>query len=302
MLSIGGITYTGDWDTALSQNPAQLGQQRRRGRPAARRRHRDRLRGQLGAEPAGLQAFINAYRSVLPYDATGADPAARLTIDLAAGDRWLIELDQYATADWLDTRHPGARLRQRDGAQQAADRLRRRVELAGAPRPASPTTTRRSRRWPRRSSPAASTSPRATRSRPSAPNFAARVQNATGALDRRTPHPTARAPPPACSATCSGPPRRPSTRGVTTDPPNTCEGGVGVGASTYSRSRSRCRPSGRADGPGFRAGAEPGRGGRAPERAGPARGWARGRLVRALQPGRQGMSEYAASPTRSTVL
>jgi hypothetical protein len=26
----------------------------------------------------------------------------------------------------------------------------------------------------------------------------------------------------------------PSTRGVTTDPPNTCEGGVGVGAGTYN--------------------------------------------------------------------
>jgi hypothetical protein len=26
---------------------------------------------------------------------------------------------------------------------------------------------------------------------------------------------------------------RPSTRGVTTTPPNTCEGGVGVGAATY---------------------------------------------------------------------
>jgi hypothetical protein len=27
---------------------------------------------------------------------------------------------------------------------------------------------------------------------------------------------------------------RPSTNGVTTDPPNTCQGGVGVGASTFN--------------------------------------------------------------------
>ena len=41
----------------------------------------------------GLQAFINAYRSAHPYDPTGTNHAARLTIDLAAGDRWLIDLD-----------------------------------------------------------------------------------------------------------------------------------------------------------------------------------------------------------------
>jgi hypothetical protein len=53
-----------------------------------------------------LQAFIDAYRSQLPYDATGVNPAARLTIDLAAGDRWLIALDQYATQNWLSTTNP----------------------------------------------------------------------------------------------------------------------------------------------------------------------------------------------------
>ncbi len=55
---------------------------------------------------AGLQAFIDANRSVLPYDATGTNHAARLTIDLAAGDRWLIALTQKATADWLTTANP----------------------------------------------------------------------------------------------------------------------------------------------------------------------------------------------------
>lgn len=40
-----------------------------------------------------MQSFISAYRSAHPYDASGADPTARVTIDLAAGDRYLIGLD-----------------------------------------------------------------------------------------------------------------------------------------------------------------------------------------------------------------
>jgi hypothetical protein len=41
----------------------------------------------------GLQAFIGAYRSQHPYDPTGNDKTARLTIDVATGDRWLIALE-----------------------------------------------------------------------------------------------------------------------------------------------------------------------------------------------------------------
>src|SRR5262249_34100980 len=55
---------------------------------------------------AALQSFITAYRSVLPYDATGANPAARLTIDLAAGDQYLVPLAAKATTDWLNTSWP----------------------------------------------------------------------------------------------------------------------------------------------------------------------------------------------------
>jgi len=106
MLSIGGITYTADWNTALSTNPTQLGQ-----RAAA-------VAQQLGvgieidyeesSSPnlTGLQSFINAYRSQLAYDASGANHAARLTIDLAAGDRWLIALCRHATANWLTSANP----------------------------------------------------------------------------------------------------------------------------------------------------------------------------------------------------
>src|SRR6267154_3140687 len=106
MLSIGGITYTSDWDTALSANGAQLGT------------NAANLAKQLGVgieidyenntspNLTALQAFINAYRAILPYDATGANPAARLTIDLAAGDQYLVPLAAKATADWLNTSAP----------------------------------------------------------------------------------------------------------------------------------------------------------------------------------------------------
>jgi hypothetical protein len=44
----------------------------------------------------GLQAFINAYRSQLPYDATGAKPRGVFDDRRRAGDRFLIDLDPKA--------------------------------------------------------------------------------------------------------------------------------------------------------------------------------------------------------------
>ncbi len=106
MFSIGGITFVNDWDTALATNPTQLGLN------AAAMAQQYGVGVEIDYEEnsspnlAGLQAFIDAYRSVLPYDATGSNPAARLTIDLAAGDRWLIDLATKATTDWLTTSNP----------------------------------------------------------------------------------------------------------------------------------------------------------------------------------------------------
>jgi len=106
MLSIGGITYTDDWDSALAANGTQLGT------------NAANLAKQLGVgieidyenntspNLAALQNFITAYRAILPYDATGANPAARLTIDLAAGDQYLVKLAAKATTDWLSTSSP----------------------------------------------------------------------------------------------------------------------------------------------------------------------------------------------------
>jgi hypothetical protein len=106
MLSIGGITYVDDWNAALAADPTQFGLN------AAEVAQRLGVGIEIDYEEnqnpdlVGLQAFIDAYRSQLPYDPTGQNHAARLTIDLAAGDRWLIPLTTKATTDWLTTDNP----------------------------------------------------------------------------------------------------------------------------------------------------------------------------------------------------
>ena len=110
MLSIGGITFVSDWNTALARDAAALG------RNAAELAHALGTGIEIDYEEnrspnlAGLEAFITAYRAYVhtdgmgtQYDATGSNPAARLTIDLAAGDRWLIDITRKATAYWLGT-------------------------------------------------------------------------------------------------------------------------------------------------------------------------------------------------------
>jgi len=100
-LSIGGITYVDDWNAALAQDPVQFGLN------AAEVAQRLGVGIEIdyeenqGPDLAGLQAFIDAYRSQLPFDPTGQNHAARLTVDFAAGDRWLIDLATVATRDWL---------------------------------------------------------------------------------------------------------------------------------------------------------------------------------------------------------
>jgi len=108
MLSIGGITYVDAWNQALATNANawQLGLN------AAEVASNLGVGIEIDYEESsrpnldGLQTFINAYRSVHGYDASGIDPAARLTIDLAAGDRWLIGITERATRLWLKTDAP----------------------------------------------------------------------------------------------------------------------------------------------------------------------------------------------------
>jgi hypothetical protein len=106
MLSIGGITYTADWDQALATNPTLLAQN---AATVARNLgvgieidYENNTTPNLQA----LQTFVSEYRRQLPYDSTGANHAARLTIDLGAGDRWLIAITREATFSWLSTSNP----------------------------------------------------------------------------------------------------------------------------------------------------------------------------------------------------
>lgn len=106
MLSIGGITYTDDWNAALAEDATQLGLNAAEVAQNLGVGIEIDYEENSNANLVGLQDFIDAYRSVLPFDATGANHAARLTIDLAAGDRWLISICQKATSDWLTTSNP----------------------------------------------------------------------------------------------------------------------------------------------------------------------------------------------------
>lgn len=106
MMSIGGITYVDFWDEALARNPTQLGHN-----AALIATHFGvgiEIDYEQNSNPdlVGLQAFIDAYRSVHPYDSTGTNPAARLTIDLAAGGRYLQDLNRHATEHWLNNENP----------------------------------------------------------------------------------------------------------------------------------------------------------------------------------------------------
>jgi hypothetical protein len=231
MLSIGGITYTEAWNQALAENAAQFG--RNAAEVAVRLGVGIEIDYEENTAPnlAGLQAFVDAYRSVLPYDASGANHAARLTIDLAAGDRWLIDIGRKATADWLRTDAPV-------------------LDYANAMVPArQPSTSSAIANWqehvdgkPQYSPPYPPLAPakftgsvyvaEGNRVRPECNDFAASLQNSTGGFVQSVA--------PNGAGTTAGmlgymfwAAERPSARGVTTAPPNTCERGVGTGATTY---------------------------------------------------------------------
>ena len=232
MLSIGGITFVTDWDTALSTNPTQLGLN-----AAA-------LAKSLGVgieidyeenttpNLTGVQAFINAYRSQLPYDATGANPAARLTIDVAAGDRFLIDLDRKATSDWLTAANPV-------------------LDYANAMVPnRQPNTAGAEGNWQEhvdgKSNFAPPIGPLAPakftgslyitsghNALPECTTFSSSLEDSTGSYVQTVA--------PNGAGTTAGmlgymfwASECPSTRNVCTTPPNTCQGGVGAGARTYN--------------------------------------------------------------------
>ena len=106
MMSIGGASYRKNWDKALSNNPTQLGIN------AANAARQFNVGMEIDYENSsspnltGLQKFVTAYRSQIPYDATGANNASRLTIDLGNDDLYLTKLANYAVINWLQTSAP----------------------------------------------------------------------------------------------------------------------------------------------------------------------------------------------------
>src|SRR5262245_29489656 len=232
MLSIGGITYVDPWNQALAANATQLGLNA--AEVAQRLGVGIEIDYEENTDPnlAGLQALIDAYRSVLPYDVMGTNHAARLTIDLAAGDRWLIDITRKATADWLNTSTPvldyaNAMVPSRQpSASKAIANWQEHVD--GKPQYAPPILPL---------APAKFTGSlyivTGQRPAPECVNFTGSVTNATGNFVQTV------APNGAgttsgmlgymfWAAECQG------TRSICTTPPNTCEGGVGVGAQTYN--------------------------------------------------------------------
>ena len=101
MFSIGGHNYTSDWDTALSSNPTQLGINAANAARQLGVGIEIDYENSLTPNLTGLAAFVNAYRSIVPYDATGNDPAARLTIDIGPSDQSDSKVASYAGLHWL---------------------------------------------------------------------------------------------------------------------------------------------------------------------------------------------------------
>jgi hypothetical protein len=232
MLSIGGITYVSAWNQALAENATQLGFNAAEVATALGVGIEIDYEESRKPDTTKMQAFINAYRSVHPYDATGASHPARLTIDLAAGDRWLIGLTTKATRDWLRTDVPV-------------------LDYANAMVPSrQPTATAAITNWQEHVDGKAQYAPpipplapakftgslyiaEGTKPYPECVNYTKSLQSATRSFVESVA--------PNGAGVTAGmlgymfwAAEKPSTRGVGTVPPNTCENGVGAGATALS--------------------------------------------------------------------
>jgi len=239
MLSIGGITYTDAWNQALAQNPTQLGKNAASVATALGVGIEIDYEENRSPNLTGLEQFIRAYRAEnLAYDPGGMNHAARLTIDLAAGDRWLIGITRKATADWLpNTALPAVRLdyanamvpARQPSARDAIANWQEHVD--GKPQYAPPIPALAPAKftgslWLVGSKPI-----------PECTNFAKSLQYPTATGDFvKTVMPNSASGGTTrgmlgymfWAAECQG------TRSVCTTPPNDCKGGVGAGASYYS--------------------------------------------------------------------
>src|SRR5579885_3509399 len=234
MLSIGGITYASYWDQALAANPTQLGLN------AAAVAQQMGVGIEIDYENSsspnltGLQAFINAYCSVEPYDPTGANPAARLTIDLAAGDRWLIPLATKATTDWLTTSNPvldyaNAMVPNKQPSSASAAESNWQEHITGKPQYSPPIPPLA----PAKLTGSLYISDSGNNLPPECTMFTGSLIDTTGNYVQSVA--------PNGAGTTNGmlgymfwAAECPSSRGACTTPPNSCAGGVGVGGKTYN--------------------------------------------------------------------
>ena len=106
MMSIGGASYRKNWDKALSANPTKLGLNAAAAAKQFNVGMEIDYENSSSPDLTGLQQFVSAYRSQIPYDATGSSYPARLTIDLGDGDTYLTKLAAYAVSNWLQTIAP----------------------------------------------------------------------------------------------------------------------------------------------------------------------------------------------------
>jgi hypothetical protein len=232
MLSIGGITYVDAWNQALAANPTQLGLN------AAEVARNLGVGIEIDYEEntspnlTGLQAFIDAYRSQFPYDASGANHAARLTIDLAAGDRWLIALTRKATADWLNTTTPvldyaNAMVPSKQPTNAADAQSNWQEHIDGKAQYSPPILPLAAAKFTGGLYIVTGQNPC-----PECTNFSSSLISSTGTyvqtVQTRVGTTNGMLGYMFWAAEC------PSTRRICTTPPNTCEGGVGRGATTYN--------------------------------------------------------------------
>jgi hypothetical protein len=232
MLSIGGITYVDAWNQALAANPTQLGLNAAQAAQTLGVGVEIDYEENTSPNLAGLQAFIDAYRSQLPYDATGANHAARLTIDLAAGDRWLIALTRKATVDWLNTTTPVldyanamVASKQFNSAADAQSNWQEHIDGKAQFSPPIPPLAAAKFTGALYIVTGQTPCPECVNFSSSlissTGNYVQNVQTRTGTTNGMLGYMF-------WAAEC------PSTRRICTTPPNSCEGGVGVGSKTYN--------------------------------------------------------------------
>ena len=232
MLSIGGITYVSAWNQALAENATQLGLNAAEVAGALGVGIEIDYEEDRGADTTRLQAFIDAYRSVHPYDASGANHAARLTLDFAAGDRWLIGLTTKATADWLRTDRPvldyaNAMVPSRQPTASAAQ-ANWQEHVDGKPQYGTPILPLAPSKFTGGLYIASGGKPL-----PECVNYSKSLQSATRTFVQGV-LPNGAGVTPGMLGYMFWAAERPAVRGIGTVPPNTCEGGTGAGATALN--------------------------------------------------------------------